>query len=170
MPLPSLEKDEDDYYWTGRVEIPWYRTEEPPHFTLMHPDDEDWNEPRPREAQRAAFEQFITNGHTLRPILLERFHHYVPQLKNEDWSALEAFFQLTEVRLYPIDQEGLAYIGLGFCCLQWDYGYEHGVGIILHGQRIVHFGMAEEANTGEKAYIDAGLLEPDEEDEELLEE
>lgn len=87
------------------------------------------------------------------------------ELATADWAGLEAFFQLGDVRLFPIGKDGLGYVGLVFFCLQFDYGYEHGAGIILHGDRVVHFGVAEEAETGEKAYIDAGLIEPDEDEE-----
>lgn len=66
----------------------------------------------------------------------------------------------------PVEKDGLAYVGLVFSCLQYDY--EHGAGVILHGDRVVSFGVAEEAETGEKAYIDAGLMEPDEEEDDEL--
>jgi len=59
----------------------------------------------------------------------------------------------------------LSYVGLVFSCLQWDYGYEHGVGIVVHGDRVVCFGVAEVAEHEDEALIDLGLLsrEPDDE-------
>jgi hypothetical protein len=165
MPLPPLVREEDEIYLTGQVVVPWYRTEEPSHLTVMNEEDDEGNRPaEPTPVQVAAFERTVTNGADLRDPILQQFREYVPELEAADWAGLEAFFQLTDVRLLPIDKDGVGYAGLVFSCLQFTYGYEHGVGIILHGDRVIHFGVAEEAETGEKAYIDAGLLEPDEDE------
>jgi hypothetical protein len=168
--LPPLERDPDSPYWIGHVAVMWYRTEEPPRLTVMSPDGADGAEARPSPAQLAAFEHLMGGGPPLRGPILEQFRRYVPELATGDWAGLEAFFRLTDVRLFPVEKGGLSYVGLVFSCLQWDGGYEHGAGIIVHGERVVHFGAADEAKTGERAYIDAGLLEPDEgENEEVVE-
>ncbi|VTR95103.1 unnamed protein product [Gemmata massiliana] len=168
MPLPPLVREEDEIYLTGQVVVPWYRTEKPSRMTVMNEEDDEGKRPTaPTPVQIAAFERTVANGAGLREPILQQFHEYVPELEAADWAGLEAFFQLTDVRLLPIEKDGIGYVGLVFSCFQFTHGYEHGVGIILHGDRIVHFGMAEEAETGEKAYIDAGLLKADEEEEEF---
>lgn len=169
MPLPSLIRDEDTPYLVGHVGVPWYRTEGPVELTVITEEDvqgERATEPTP--VQVAAFERVVTGGAAVRDAILRQFREHVEELEAADWSGLEAFFRLTDVRLLPVEKDGVGYVGLVFSCLRWmDYGYEHGAGIILHGDRVVHFGVAEEAETGEKAYIDAGLMEPDEEEEML---
>lgn len=166
MALPPLARDDDDLYPTGRVEVPWYHTAGPAGLTVMNfEDDRGERAAEPTPAQVAAFERVVAGGVDLRGPILQQFHESVPELEAADWSGLEAFFRLTHVRLLPVEKDSLGYVGLVFSCLQFTYGYEHGVGIILHSERVVHFGVAEEAETGEKAYIDAGFLEPDEDDE-----
>ncbi len=41
MPLPPLVRDEDEIHLTGWVEVPWYRTDEPSHLTVMNAEDDD---------------------------------------------------------------------------------------------------------------------------------
>jgi hypothetical protein len=55
----------------------------------------------------------------------------------------------------PAERDGLAYVGLLFGCLrQWEFGYEHGAGIVLFGDRVVRFGVAEVAKDEGAALAD----------------
>ena len=76
--------------------------------------------------------------------------NFIPLLKR----APVNLFAIDEVLLFPPALEGVAYIGFVFYCLRYDYGYEHGVGIVTHRERVVHFGMAEEGQDEQQARKD----------------
>jgi hypothetical protein len=66
---------------------------------------------------------------------------------------------LVDVRIFARSRDGLAYVGLVFSCSQWDHGYEHGAGIVVHGDRLIRFGVAEVAQEEDEALIDLGLTD-----------
>jgi hypothetical protein len=160
-PFPKLTWDEP--YWRGPLRLSWYTTSEPPELVLS---TGEMKPTKPTETQATAYERLLADGAAWQALLLAPFRQYVPELAHAKWAELEAFFQLNTVRLFEVDRDGLAYVGLVFHCLQWDYGYEHGVGIVLHDQRIVCFGMAEQAENATEAMIDLGLLPRAEEEDE----
>jgi hypothetical protein len=160
-PFPKLTWEEVD--WQGTSKLPWYNTEEPPALIVR---TEGLKPTNPTPAQVAAYQSLLQSGVQLQPIILEQFRQYVPELAHAKWPELEAFFQLTAIFIFDLERDDVSYVGLVFSCLQWDYGYEHGVGIVLHDQRVVRFGVAEMAECETEAAKDLGLLPPDEDEEE----
>ena len=161
-PWPRLTVEDDEFNWTGSVSVPWYRTEAPPSLTVV-PPGEPGDPPTP--AQAAAYIDIAADREPRRRALPGQFRRFVPQLATAGWGELEAFFALGDVRIFPAERDGLSYVGLVFSCIQWDYGYEHGVGIVLHGDWVVRFGVAEHAEHEDEALIDLGRMSRDGEDE-----
>ena len=62
------------------------------------------------------------------------------------------------MNVFHASWEDVSYVGLVFNCLKWEYGYEHGVGIVTHRDRVVHFGMAEEGEDDQLALKDLRRL------------
>lgn len=148
-PFPPLAWQE--FYWGGAVTIPWYRTESPVEL-FVRGDMDHFEEirtskspPAPTGEQTAALTFLLKEGAALQKALLPQFQKHVPELDGQNWAALESFFELARVLIFHPAHEGVAYVGLISNCLQWEFGYEHGVGIVMHKDRVVSFGMAEEA-------------------------
>jgi hypothetical protein len=149
-PFPPLEWD--GWEWRGAFQVPWYVSPETPELVVRRDPKKVTEEisdpaaaPRPSAAQQAAFEALLQPDPPLKQPLLAEFVRYIPELERPDWESVQAFFELAHVRIFHTSVEDVAYAGFVFNCLQWDYGYEHGVGIVTHKDRVVHFGMAEEA-------------------------
>ncbi len=140
-PLPPLVWDDDSQCWSGSVRLPWYATDEPPALDI-HPWWESDPPAPPTPEQVAAVRQVVAASDTLRRAILSGFRLHIPQLRAADWPALERFFVPTVVRVLPHRRDGLAYVGLDFSCLQFTHGYEHGVGLTVHGDRVLRFGVA----------------------------
>jgi hypothetical protein len=144
-PFPSLSWD--GWYWRGPVTVPWYATAEVPEL-VIHPDPAlsapPADAPRPTDAQAAAFQYLVDLNSPLRQAVAAQMQKHVPEVAGADWPGIEAFFVLAAVIVFHPAADGVSYTGLVLNCLQWDYGYEHGVGIVTHRDRVVHFGMAEE--------------------------
>jgi hypothetical protein len=144
--------------------IPWFKTESPPELVVPC-DDSKFEEitrakvgPPPSEAQVAAMRFLLAEGPAMQAALLPQFQKHVPELADEDWKAIEAFFGLACVLTFHPSTDGVSYTGFVWKCLQYDYGYEHGVGIVAHRNRVVHLGMAEEAQAVTQARKDMRRL------------
>jgi hypothetical protein len=163
-PFPPLQSGR--WEWRADFTLPWYRVAPPTNPTQEKPQlivradvsrsvptraDVPW---QPTAAQTAAFRFLLEQEARLKPVLLAEFRKSVPELDGAAWDGLEAFFELAIVLVFYPALDEVSYTGLVFHCLQWDYGYEHGVGIMLHQDRIVHFGMAEEAQDETQALKD----------------
>lgn len=141
----------DGLFWRGPITVPWYSTTEPPElivcpdYSLSCESTDAESAPQPTNFQLAALELLLNPQTPLRQSLLPLFYTHVPELVGPDWASLEAFFALADVRIFHPSHEDVSYVGLVFRCLQWDYGYEHGIGIVAHKDRIVHFGHSQEA-------------------------
>ena len=146
--LPPLGWEPDSGLWTGPVVLPWYRTADPPALDLVPADDPDPAAGPPAGCgpeHLEAFRRVAAASDRLRAAVLSGFRLHVRELRGADWAALEGFFALTGVRIFPVARDGVAYVGLTFSCLQFTHGYEHGVGIVVCGDRIVRFGVADVA-------------------------
>lgn len=147
--LPSLAQDERE--WRGAISLPWYPTQAGTELTLpfhlaTYNGDRSEAVP-PSEEQLAAYHYLTDPDCEAAEALLHQFHANVPELEGSDWQHAVEFFSLDRVILFRAALHGLSYAGLALSCLQWrDYGYEHGVGIVIHGDRVVHFNVAEEAD------------------------
>ena len=150
----------DGLYWRGPIAVPWYATAEPtelivcPDYSRSCEPTDAPSAPQPTSTQLAAFQLLLDPQTPLRQSVLLLFTTHVPELAGPDWASLEAFFELADVRIFHTSYEEVSYVGLVFNCLQWDYGYEHGVGIVAHKDRIAHFGVAEEATHESQAIKD----------------
>jgi len=51
---------------------------------------------------------------------------------------------LQEINVHQIEKAGVPYVGYQFSC-KWDE--EHGLGVLMHGDRVVEIGGAETAFT-----------------------
>lgn len=160
-PWPRLTVEDDGYHWTAFASVPWYRTESPPQLTVVPPGEP--GDP-PTLTQAAAYVGILEDRGPRRQAILGQFRRCVPQLAAAGWDELEAVFALRDVRVFPQERDGLSYVGLVFSCVQFDYGYEHGAGIVLHGDRVVRFGVAEHAEHEDEALIDLGLMSRDQDD------
>lgn len=163
-PFPPLSADDDDqYFWCAEgVRFPQLWSE--PARLVVHTDPAGAGGPNPPTAgQEAAFTRLLGPCEPLWQAVLTQFRWLVPPLAGADWGGLEAFFALDDVRLLGAERDGLSYVGLVFSCIQYDYGYEHGAGVVVHADRVVWFGVAEVAGDETEALVDLGVMprEPD---------
>jgi hypothetical protein len=124
----------------------------------------------PNAAQEAAI-RFVTEDRELRDVVLAALlAHYqairpkwLPHLSSPDvmppWtspSELLGHVNVNEVVVHAIERDGLAYVGMLFGC-SWDR--EHGLGVMLHGARVVKTGGADTGLLGwiAKQDLDPGL-------------
>lgn len=148
-PFPSLSWD--GLFWRTPLTIPWYPSAGRPELVVRpdysrscEPTSEE-TAPRPTDTQAAAFRLIVDPDSPLPRSLLPPFRRFVPELAGAEWGGVPAFFELATVLIYHASSDDVSYTGFVFNCLHRDYGYEHGIGIVAHGERVVHFGMAEEA-------------------------
>lgn len=164
-PFPPLMWD--GLYWRADFTLPWCRVapprnlkEERPQLVVRPDYSRSIQEvnfaaaPRPTDAQAAAVRYLLDSEKILKPLLLAEFQRWVPELAEADWSGLEGFFEAATVLIFQSSLDGVSYVGLVFRCLRYEYGYEHGAGIVLHRDRVVHFGIAEEAKDEAQALKD----------------
>lgn len=161
-PFPPLSWD--GWYWRTPWQPPWYRTVETPELIVHANAARSRKEmdvraaPQPSAAQVAAF-QFLLDPETpLRQSLLAQFHENVPEMADADWQGAQAFWELASVVIFRPAHEDVAYTGFVFDCLQWEYGYEHGLGIVAHKDRVVFIGMGEDGMNEAKAQSDLRRL------------
>jgi hypothetical protein len=157
-PFPPLEWD--GWYWRAPLEVPWYSTAEKPQL-IVRPNPKTATEmldagtaPRPTGPQEAAFRSLLDADTPLKRSMLPEFVEYVPELERPDWESVQAFFELASVLIFHPAADGVSYMGFVLNCLHYQYGYEHGVGIVTLKDRVVHFGMAEEAQDEGQALKD----------------
>jgi hypothetical protein len=77
---------------------------------------------------------------------------YLPHVSSE--SDLRALIGLFQVHVHPLVKDGLPYLGYEFGC---DWDEEHGLGVLMHGTRIVKIGGADTAILLWRAKRDAGV-------------
>lgn len=106
----------------------------------------------PSEAQRRALEFQVKNGgEVARSVLIALLPYYrefkqscglddelMPPISSPD--EFRKMIGLSQVHVHPYFRDGLGYIGLEFGC---DWDEEHGLGIMMHGSRVVDIGSAD---------------------------
>ncbi|MEW8346749.1 MAG: hypothetical protein AB2687_00430 [Candidatus Thiodiazotropha taylori] len=65
---------------------------------------------------------------------------YMPNVKSQD--DFRNLIGLHSVNVHPLQKDGMPYIGFEFGCT-WDP--EHGLGVLMHGNRVVEIGGADTA-------------------------
>jgi hypothetical protein len=150
----------DGWCWRADFTVPWYPTEGKvdliirPDFSRFVESADARSAPHPTSAQAAAFQHILDPKTPLNTSFLAAFQQYVPELASADWDDVPAFFEMATVLIFHPSLDDVSYTGFVLNCLQYEYGYEHGVGIVAHRERIVHFGMAEEAQDETQALKD----------------
>jgi hypothetical protein len=112
----------------------------------------------PSEAQRKALQFQLEHGAEVRQSALDALLRHYHEIRDECMEELvltdeemppiqstEQFRRLIglhTVHIRPFEKEGMAYVGLEFGCTWED---EHGLGILVHGARVVEIGAADTA-------------------------
>jgi hypothetical protein len=137
--------------WEAPLSVPWFT---PKRLTTLVVEGYASNNPRignalppaPSAAQTEAFHRIVAADSTLPETLLAHFRETIPDFADQDWDDAQSVFRLEQLTVLRPEHAGEAYIGIAFSCLLPQYGYEEGIGVILHKERIVHAGFADEAN------------------------
>ncbi len=146
--------------WRCPWSPPWCRTEETPELIVRPVTARSLKQfdarsaPQPAAEQVAAF-QFLLDPETpLQHSLLLQIRENVPELADAGWPEVQSYWELATVMIFRPAHEDVAYTGFVFNCLQWDDGYEHGLGIVAHKERVVFLGMGEDGTNEAKAQSD----------------
>lgn len=141
--------------------------------------DELNNETEPTEEQINAINYIIKNPQKIRRTLFTALENEYPKLKemydydiededSKEWfpdvESLEEFknvFGVANMFVMLPKKEKSAYIGLE-CGCTWDD--EHGLGFLLHENRLIKIGSADEAFSSWEAYKDNGTYEKEKEE------
>jgi hypothetical protein len=106
----------------------------------------------PGEMQCRAVQFQIENGDKVVRSVIAALLPYYREFKQDAGASDENMAQvssvedfrnligLSQVHVWPSHADGLAHIGLEFGC-EWDE--EHGLGVVLHGARVVDVGQAD---------------------------
>lgn len=163
----------DGFFWKAQAHLPsWagFQLRNGPYGSLSsddpsdgvvkitapdHPDDSP-----PTEQDRACVQWLLDHEAEVAPAVLEGLLAEYPKLQQlygyegeeretymPDVSSRDDFRQLIglhEVHVLPLLREGIPYIGFEFGCT-WDG--EHGLGVLMHGTRVVEVGDAATAFT-----------------------
>jgi hypothetical protein len=167
--------------WTTKAQLPgWvgYQTRNGPYGSISPSDGwvtiafvrEGRDESPLTEQERASVQWVIDHEAEVASAVLEGLLAEYPRLQQvygyegaerEEYmpnvSSTEDFRQLIglhEVHVHQLQKEGLPYVGYEFGCI-WDE--EHGLGVLMHGSRVVEVGDAGAAFTLWIAERDAGV-------------
>lgn len=138
--------DEDAYTWTARITLPpgtWAATPGPlplyyaPEGREDHPLD---------EAELASATWAVEHLPALLTAARRTVHaHAVRTLEPQDLAAaatLDDVMRVNAVYVHQASRDRAPYVGVEFSC-PWDE--EHGLGVLLHGTRVVDIGGADTA-------------------------
>jgi len=153
-------------HWTTDIALPHLPTRDKTgHRVDVNIKDELNDDPDPLPEQIAAINYVLQNQEAILHTMLGRLF--------EDYEGIRADYGYDDELLPPIDKpedllqsiefgalyvllahrDGVAYVGFeGYC--SWDE--EHGIGIMMHKDRLVHWGGADEAFSSWRARQDNG--------------
>lgn len=169
-PFPPLAWD--GYFWTGPVVLPaWagFQSRQGPYASLSSPalsdgaaslevrvPDDAGAFPLPEQA--AAFRQMVDGQEEMQDAILQAIWDGYPEMQalygyeGEEAEELmpdlpspgllRGLIGLSNIHLFAVAKDGLAYVGFEFGC-RWDD--EHGLGAMTHAGRIVAVGGADTA-------------------------
>jgi len=112
-----------------------------------------WAVQHAREMQSSLLERLLSEY----PAIQKKYRGFAqvddlpPVRSSHDFKGI---IGLHGVNVHPIDHQGLPYVGLEFGC-SWDR--EHGLGVLMHGTRVVEIGGADTAILLWIAEKDAGI-------------
>jgi hypothetical protein len=136
-------------------------------FEIERLDEDDTNPRPPAPEQLAAYAYLKEHQIELRDKILDAFVKLFHKVRKQ-WLKHDPDLELPEIEtvddmkqnllfqcfyMHPYAKDGVAYTGLSFACT-WDE--EHGAGVLLHKDRIVDIGQAEEAFRTEECEADGG--------------
>lgn len=150
-PFPPLRWDDCDW-WEGEIDLAFGLSA---GLTVTPYDSSVSRSPSP--AQAAALEFQIKNGDRVIESVLEALRGYYDELRPrylnflgdeagrlmpeiQKGQQLRELIELVQVHVHPWGLDGLAFVGLQFGCT-WDR--EHGLGVQMHGSRVVEIGSAD---------------------------
>jgi hypothetical protein len=112
-----------------------------------------WAVQHAQEMQRSLLEKLLLEY----PAIQKKYRGFahvndLPPVQSAD--DFKTIIGLHGVNIHPIEHEGLPYVGLEFGC-SWDC--EHGLGVLMHGTRVVEIGGADTAILLWIAEKDAGI-------------
>ncbi|MFI6013406.1 DUF6985 domain-containing protein [Streptomyces sp. NPDC051243] len=138
----------DEFVWTTRVPLPpdsWAAAEDP--VTLHYAPE--GREDHPLDDAEIASAAWVVDHlpallTALRPAV--RAHHGALQPEGEEVRreepSLEDLLGISALYVHPVARNGIPYVGVEFDC-SWDE--EHGLGVLMHGTRVVDVGGADTA-------------------------
>lgn len=166
--IPGLSWD--DFFWRGEVNLPsWAGSQARAgaygavdssspsagvYNLMLEPEDGE----QLSYYQEAAYEYLLKNENLIYTKVIEAllkkypewfsiFSEYVSETGGEmpkvmDSLLLTKHTGIANVHLLPVERDGMGYIGFELGC-SWDE--EHGIGVMLHGNRIIDVGSADTA-------------------------
>jgi hypothetical protein len=172
----------DDYFWKATVRLPTWQgfqnrqgaygskdTDLPSDGSvalIFAPEGRDesplldsevrlarWTVEHAQEMQLALLEKLLLEY----PVIQEKYRGFAqpgdlpPVQSAHDFKSV---IGLHGVNVHPLEHQGLPYVGLEFGC-SWDG--EHGLGVLMHGTRVVEIGGADTAILLWIAEQDAGI-------------
>ena len=177
-----LDFQQDGSFWTTEAQLPsWagYQTRNGPYGSISSdsPSDgvvkiyaPDRDESPPTEQDRASVQWLLDHEAEVASTVLEGLLAEYPRLQRlysyegadsealmPDVSSSEDFRQLIglhNVHVLQLLKDGIPYVGYEFGCT-WDE--EHGLGVLLHGTRVVEIGDAQTSFTLWIASEDGGV-------------
>lgn len=150
-PFPIMEWDECEW-WTGEISLSFgdgaglYVTPYDPDVTRI-----------PSAVQSNALTYLIQNADRVFAAILDRLLPYYQKMRPTyseylgdeaqrlmpavtQREALSPLIDLRDVHIHPWEKSGVGYVGLQFGCT-WDS--EHGLGVLMHNDRVVELGGAD---------------------------
>ena len=167
-PFPPFEWD--GYYWDGAVKLPawagqrpWQPGTDAANDTVeIHVNTEDDEPGAPLPSQAVAFKELLARQEAVRDAILQAVfalyaenylvwreengydeteaEEFLPALRQP--ADIKALITLTAITIFPTAKAGLSYTGYQFACTWED---EHGLGAMMHGNRVVEIGGADTA-------------------------
>lgn len=137
--------------WVAQTTIPALPGGEPVELIVRVPYSSDLEQKDVRTApplaapQVAAFQHLLTHGTKVWASIVAAMRQYDTdnEIFAEDGSVSD--LECGSVIIHTVAWDEVAYIGCQFYSLD-TWVSEHGLGIIVHRDRVVHVGMAKEAN------------------------
>jgi hypothetical protein len=171
-----------DHNWTAEVNLPAWdgiqmrhgpfavkKSQKQAKIKLRVNSPNEGEQAPPTPAQQKAYERLLAKQDKVRDALLkallkhyqearpdyedflgEEFDELMPDVKKID--GFRDLIVLAKIYLQTAEKKGLAYIGYGLDCT-WDG--EHGLGVLMHGERVVDIGGEDTAFLGWNADQDA---------------
>lgn len=143
FPVLTWDPDEEHFWHAHGPLLPEFGPNARWLMVQTEVDDEDGpDDPSPEQC--AAFAHLTANAGAVKLAALSAIRLLARRFAPCTLDELAARVDLTTVHVLWPAADGLAHVGLEFSCFE----YEHGIGVILHGARVVHVGNADDAHDG----------------------